>query len=130
MIPALSICRYYYEQLVMNLILMPPTRMVMVALGLMGNLIWQLFLAIWKIGPSFARCLGTIKVGQRIAWNLNTDVFVGHMAASHRRNWRKADRAGVEARLLPNPSNSENFRFLYEISMQRLGVKSFYWFPE
>src|SRR5699024_648082 len=50
MIPALSICRYYYEQSVVNLILMRPTRMVMVALGLMGNLICQLFVAIWMIG--------------------------------------------------------------------------------
>lgn len=81
-------------------------------------------------GPAFASVLGAQKVGQTIAWNLNTDDLVGQMAANHRRNWRKADRAGVEARLLPNPSNSENFRFLYEISMQRLGVKSFYWFPE
>ena len=33
-----------------ELFLMPPTRMVMVALGLMGNLICQLFVAIWMIG--------------------------------------------------------------------------------
>src|SRR5699024_12798163 len=80
-------------------------------------------------GPAFASVLGAQKVGQTIAWNLNTDDLVGQMAANHRRNWRKADRAGDEARLLTNPTNSENFRVLYEISMQRLGVKLFYCFP-
>src|SRR5699024_2266229 len=70
------------------------------------------------------------KVAETIAWNLRTDDLIGQLAANHRRNWRKADRAGVEARIIPNPSDTKTFRVLYENTMQRLGTKSFYWFPE
>src|SRR5699024_6589194 len=76
-------------------------------------------------GPAFASVLGVQKAGQTIALNLNTDDLVGQMAANHRRNWRKADRAGVEARLLPNPSTVRTFVFFMKFLCNALGSSLF-----
>lgn len=68
------------------------------------------------------------KAGESIVWDLQSDDLVAHMAANHRRNWRRALRAGVETRITYQPTETESFRRLYELGMQRLAARPFYWF--
>lgn len=88
------------------------------------------FHPLFDIHPAIADAFGVQKTGESVVWDLQSDDLVGQMAANHRRNWRRAVRAGVEAKITYQPTETESFRRLYEIGMQRLSVRSFYWFPD
>lgn len=78
----------------------------------------------------FADVLPLNKAGQTVVWNFETDDLIAQMASGHRRNWRKAIRAGLEVQVTPHPADLTEFRHLYELSMQRLNTRSFYFFPD
>lgn len=88
------------------------------------------FHPLFDIPPALAAAFSVQKTGETVVWNLQSDDLVGHMAANHRRNWRRAVRAGVEARITYQPTETKSFRRLYELGMQRLGAKPFYWFSD
>src|SRR5690606_29438864 len=75
--------------------------------------------------------LPTIYAGPTAGWDLQTaDDLVSAMSKNHRKSWRRAVRAGVEARVTPYPYDVESFQNIYETSMNRLSADSFYWFTE
>lgn len=69
------------------------------------------------------------KMGQTAAWDLSrSQDLVSTMASNHRRNWRKAERAGVEPRITLHPAETASFEYVYEVAMDRLSADSFYHF--
>jgi len=72
----------------------------------------------------------TVKVGQTALWDLTTEDLIKGMSKNHRKNWRRAIREGVEARITPNPVRVDEFRALYETSMARVGATKSYWLNE
>lgn len=71
------------------------------------------------------------KIGETASWNLqHSDDLVAGMASNHRRNWRRAIRSGVEARITENPESIETFRRIHDIAMERLDANSFYYFSD
>lgn len=77
---------------------------------------------------SFLETFPIKHIGQTAVWNLDgADDLVQGMAKNHRKSWRRAVRAGVEARVTENPHDVDGFRNLYELSMGRLSADSSYW---
>lgn len=80
---------------------------------------------------NFLEILPVKHVGQTAVWNLEeSDGLVEGMSKNHRKSWRRAVRAGVEARVRENPDDVDDFRRLYELSMGRLSADSSYWLSE
>ena len=75
----------------------------------------------------FQDVLPAINIGQTALWDLSADDLVQGMSKNHRKNWRRAIRDGVEARVTHNPNEVDGFRNLYETSMVRLQAASSYW---
>lgn len=70
-------------------------------------------------------------LGQTAAWDLRGEEdLVQRMAKNHRKSWRRAIRGGVAARVTEQPECVDQFRALYEISMDRLSARDFYWFTD
>lgn len=68
-------------------------------------------------------------IGPTAGWDLQKSTsLVDGMSKDHRKTFRRAVRAGVEARLTINPSQIDSFVELYETSMNRLTADSFYHF--
>lgn len=88
------------------------------------------FHPLFHIDSAVAQIFSVKKAGETVVWNLKSDDLLGQMAANHRRNWRRAHRAGVETRVIHNPGSTESFRSLYEVGMKRLSARAFYWFPD
>lgn len=78
-----------------------------------------------QLGPQRA----VAQAGQTIAWNIRHDDLLGSMHAHHRRAVRKADRAGIEVRIVA-PADLQGFQGLYEDTMRRQGARAFYFFPD
>lgn len=79
----------------------------------------------------FSRVLPVKEISKTAAWNLEaSEDLVQGMAKNHRKNWRRATRAGVQSRVMHNPGRVDDFRQLYELSMGRLSAKDFYWFSD
>jgi serine/alanine adding enzyme len=76
--------------------------------------------------------LPLIRAGSTAVWNLQHDEpLLNRMSKSHRKNWRRATKAGIKARISVRPRNlADRFRETYETSMARLSATSFYWFPD
>lgn len=71
------------------------------------------------------------RVDGTAVWSIaNADDLVQGMSKNHRKNWRRAVRAGVQARVTQSPSDVDGFRRLYEQSMSRLSARNFYWFSD
>src|SRR5699024_10945312 len=78
----------------------------------------------------FSGVLPVTRIGQTAAWNLqDSEDLVGGMSKNHRKSWRRAVRAGVEARVTHNPEQVSGFRDLYEVTMGRLRAERSYWLP-
>ena len=88
------------------------------------------FHPLYDYASVMAGVLPVQRVGQTVIWNFETDDLVAQMSSNHRRNWRRAIRAGLEVQVTPHPTDLTTFRHLYELSMQRLGVRSFYFFRD
>lgn len=79
----------------------------------------------------FANVLPVVHAGQTAAWDLaDTTDLVAAMASNHRRNYRKAIRAGVEARITVHPTETATFQHIYEVAMSRLSASSYYHFSD
>lgn len=80
---------------------------------------------------NFSEILPVKLIGQTAVWNLDqSDGLVEGMSKNHRKSWRRAVRAGLEARITRNPDNVDGFRSLYELSMGRLSADQSYWLSE
>jgi hypothetical protein len=88
------------------------------------------FHPLYDYALAMADVLPLNKVGQTIMWNFEADDLVTQMSSNHRRNWRKAIRAGLEVQVTEGPADLTEFRQLYELTMKRLEVRSFYFFPD
>lgn len=79
----------------------------------------------------FLEILPVKQIGQTAVWNLDgSDGLVEGMAKNHRKSWRRAVRAGLEARVTKNPDDVDGFRSLYELSMGRLSADRSYWLSD
>lgn len=80
---------------------------------------------------AFRSHLPTIEVGPTAAWDLqSSSELIESMSKGHRKTYRRALRAGVEARTTQNPEDIDRFKNLYETSMNRLAASNFYHFPD
>lgn len=72
-----------------------------------------------------------IALGRTVSWRVggDRDLRAG-MHSHHRRAAGKADRAGVETRVLVAPGDLAGFRALYDVTMRRQGADAFYFFPD
>lgn len=72
-----------------------------------------------------------VDVGFTVAWDLlpGRDLRRG-MHKDRLRGVQRAERAGVTITVTPRPSNLENIRELYELTMQRQHAADMYFFPE
>ncbi len=70
-----------------------------------------------------------VPLGQTVAWDVTAgrDLFA-LMHAHHRRAARRADRAGLEVRLVAGPTDLDEFSELYRLTMLRRGADDFYFF--
>ena len=70
-----------------------------------------------------------VALGHTVAWDVTAgrDLFA-LMHAHHRRAARKADRAGLEVRVVAQPSSLDEFTGLYRSTMLRQGADAFYLF--
>ncbi len=71
-----------------------------------------------------------VPLGHTVAWDVTAgrDLF-GLMHAHHRRAARRADRAGLEVRVVTRPTDLDEFGELYRLTMLRRGADPFYFFP-
>lgn len=82
-------------------------------------------------GERFSEVFPTKSAGKTAVWNIQDNyALIEGMHKSHRKNWRRAGRAGVEASVTVAPNSTNNFRNIYETTMSRLAARSFYWFPD
>lgn len=80
---------------------------------------------------AFRAHLSSIDVGPTAAWDLqSSNDLLESMSKGHRKTYRRALRAGVESRITQNPEDIDNFKNLYETSMNRLAASNFYRFPD
>ena len=84
-----------------------------------------------KNADEFHTHLSSINLGPTAAWDLqSSNDLLETLSKGHRKSYRRAIRAGVEAQIAQNPKRMDNFKNLYETSMNRLSASEFYHFPE
>ncbi|WP_051683876.1 GNAT family N-acetyltransferase [Blastococcus sp. URHD0036] len=72
-----------------------------------------------------------IRLGSTVAWETpaGRDLMAG-MHAKHRHSAKRADRAGIEFSVVPQPDDLDEFRALYVTTMRRQHADDFYYFPD
>lgn len=82
-------------------------------------------------GKRFSEVFPIKSAGKTAVWNIqDNNALIEGMHKSHRKNWRRAGRAGVEVSVTVAPSSTRDFRSVYETTMSRLAARTFYWFPD
>jgi serine/alanine adding enzyme len=72
-----------------------------------------------------------IELGTTVGWDVSVGRDLrGHMHPKHRRSARRADEAGLEVTVVPDPNSLDGFRKLYEATMSRKEADSFFFFPD
>lgn len=72
-----------------------------------------------------------IELGATVAWNIAPGRdLMADMHTHHRRVVRKAERAELRVQVSVAPSDLSAFRELYDVTMQRQGAESFYFFGD
>ncbi|MCB0879244.1 MAG: GNAT family N-acetyltransferase [Thermoleophilia bacterium] len=72
-----------------------------------------------------------IELGATVAWDVSADRdLMTTMHSHHRRAVRKAERAGVQVRIVEAPTTLDEFRAMYDHTMRRQDAAEFYFFPD
>ena len=72
-----------------------------------------------------------VELGSTVAWDVSGEQdLLGRMHPHHRRAVRRADGAGLEVQVVPDPTSLDGFRKLYEETMRRQDADPFFFFPD